>query len=391
MVAIVDPAAASFPAAPQADAASSRVVAHEGANSVANDVAIPTELDAAFASRLARTALDNVVREYPNKLDHLLTGDIDVRSPSMLHPVFYGSYDWHSSVHMHWTLVTLLDRFPALPEADAIAALLDRHFTVDRIAGELAYLARPSSASFERPYGWAWLLKLQEALHRAGRDDARAAVWRDRLAPLADAFVARVGRWLPVAVHPSRAGSHANGAFALMLMLDYATASGRADLHAALVAKAHAWYDADRAYPVEYEIGSEDFLSNGLLEAVLMHRVLCIDATGREADCNDAALGLAMFYQWWDDFVPDIARLAPWLKPVVPSDRGDPRFSHIDGLNLSPGWCWSRLVDHLPEALQTPVRLAIHAHRRESLPHAAVGHYVGTHLLASFALLALGM
>ena len=242
-------------------------------------VVTPTtpSFDDATASRFARVALDNVVREFPNKLDHLMAGADDVRGPADLHPVFYGSYDWHSAVHMHWTLVTLLLHRPALPEAAEIVARLDAHFTSERIAGELAYLARPASVSFERPYGWAWLLKLCAGLQALATQDPRAVAWRDRMQPLADVFVARIEHWLPRAVHPSRAGSHANGAFALTLMLDYATTMGASALRDALLAKARAWYGEDRDYPVRYETSSEDFLSNGLLEAMLMHRVLCID------------------------------------------------------------------------------------------------------------------
>ncbi len=279
-------------------------------------------LDAALASRFAKVALANVVREYPNKLDHLMVEPDDVRSPRELHPIFYGSYDWHSSVHMHWTLATLLDRFPALPEAGAIAALLDLQFTRERVDGELAYLARPSSASFERPYGWAWLLKLVAAVESLATRDDRAIAWRDRLQPLADAFVARTLAFLPRAVHPARVGAHPNSAFALMLMLDYAAERGDAAFAEALRARALDWYAADRDYPVAYETASEDFLSNGLLEAALMRRVL------------DDRAGFA---RWWDGFVPDVARLAHWLRPIVPSDRTDARLAHLDGLNLSRG------------------------------------------------------
>ncbi|MEO8935441.1 MAG: DUF2891 domain-containing protein [Burkholderiaceae bacterium] len=334
-------------------------------------------LDEALARRFARVALDNVVHEYPNKLDHLMTSVADVRSPSQLHPVFYGCYDWHSSVHMHWTLVVLLIRFPALHEADTIAARLDAHFTVGRIAGELAYLQRPAAASFERPYGWAWLFKLCEALHRAAVTDTRMAVWRDRMQPLADAFVARTLAYLPRAPYPSRAGMHANSAFALSLTLDYARTVGEVALQEAIVAKAVAWFGDDRDYPVAYETGSEDFLSAGLVEAMLMRRVFGDDDVAR-------------FNRWWGAFAPDVTAVAHWLTPLVPSDRSDARFSHIDGLNLARAWCWSTLADVLPAALQRRVRRAIDLHLRESLPHAAEGHYVGTHWLASFALLSLG-
>ena len=342
-------------------------------------------LDPAFASRCARVALDNVAREFPNKLDHLMAAEADVQRPSALHPVFFGSYDWHSAVHMHWTLVMLRARFPTLPEAGAIATLLDVHFTAERIAGECAYLARPSSASFERPYGWAWLLKLCEGLRLAAVADERAVRWSAALQPLADRFVERTLAWLPRAVHPSRAGTHGNGAFALALMLDYALAANDAVLRDALVAKAVAWFADDRAYPIAYELGSEDFLSNGLLEAVLMRRVFQLQAIGSALTAD------AYFARWWHAFVPDPVVLVRWLTPVQPSDRSDARLTHVDGLNLSRAWCWQQLIDAMPDALQTSVQLAIHAHRRESLPQVAQGDYVATHWLASFALLSLGV
>ena len=345
---------------------------------------IPT-IDPAFANRFARVALDNVVREFPNKLDHLMGSAADVERPSVLHPVFYGSYDWHSSVHMHWTLVRLRAACRDLPEAAAIAERLDAHFTAERIAGECAYLARAGSATFERPYGWAWLLKLGAALIDAAGHDVRAADWRDRLRPLVDAFVGRTLAHLPRAAYPSRAGTHANSAFALLLSLDYANVAGDTLLADAIVAKALAWYGDDRAYPVAYELSSEDFLSNGLLEATLMRRVFAAidDRSGDRVD--DAA-----FVDWWNRFVLHPAALAPWLAPVVPGDRGDARLAHLDGVNLCRAWCWAALVDALPDALRDPVRQAIVDHRGASLPHAAEGDYVGTHWLASFALLALG-
>jgi len=346
--------------------------------------AVDASLDTLLASRFARVALDNVTREFPNKLDHLMLGEADVQRPAALHPVFYGSYDWHSSVHMHWTLVRLLTLFPSLPEAPAIVARLDAHFTAERIAAECDYLAKPGAASFERPYGWAWLLKLCEALQRAAHDDPRAAAWRDRMRPLAEAFVQRALAYLPHAAWPSRTGTHANSAFALLLMIDYATAVEHAALRDAIVAKAFMWFGEDRAYPVAYETSSEDFLSNGLQEAVLMRRVF-----GMLRRDTDGA-SEARFHQWWNGFVPDVVALSHWLQPLQPGDRSDARLTHIDGLNLSRAWCWSRLVDVMPDGLQTSVQLAIHAHRTESLPQAAQGDYVGTHWLASFALLALG-
>ncbi|MGI9025443.1 MAG: DUF2891 domain-containing protein [Burkholderiaceae bacterium] len=342
-------------------------------------------LDEVLASRFARVALANVVAEFPNKLDHLMNAAAEAERPSALHPVFYGSYDWHSAVHMHWTLVTLLARFPQLPEAAAIAARLDAHFTVEKVAVECAYLDRPGARAFERPYGWAWLLKLSAALHAAAPDHPRAARWRDCVQPLADAFVARFLDYLPRADFPSRAGMHGNSAFALMLALDYAEIAGASALRASIVAKALQWFGNDRDYPIAYESSSEDFLSSGLVEAALMRRVLA-----QESD--------ARFISWWQAFVPSVERLAHWLTPVRVTDRSDPRIAHLDGLNLSRAWCWSMLLAAMsattPEAMsgnaRADIERAIDDHLAASLPHAAQGEYVGTHWLASFAVLALG-
>ena len=338
-------------------------------------------LDEALASRFARVALANVVAEFPNKLDHLMNTAAEVERPSALHPAFYGSYDWHSSVHMHWTLVTLLMRFPQLPGADSIAARLDAHFTDENIAVECAYLDRPGARAFERPYGWAWLLKLSAALHAGAPGDAGAARWRDCLQPLADAFVARFLDYLPRADFPSRAGMHGNSAFALMLALDYAEIAGARPLRDAIVAKTLHWFADDRDYPIAYEISSEDFLSSGLVEAALMRRVLTIGD-------SEAAAG-ARFIAWWEGFSPPSQSLARWMTPVRVADRSDPRIAHLDGLNLSRAWCWSLLLAAMPESARPDIERAIDDHLAASLPNAAQGEYVGTHWLASFAVLAL--
>lgn len=336
-----------------------------------------TQLDlSALAPAFARLALHNIAQAYPNKLDHVLNDASELRAPRALHPVFFGSYDWHSSVHMHWLLARLLRLYPGLPEAEKISAAFDAHFTSAAVAVELAYLRQPSRQSFERTYGWAWLLKLQTelmALAALTESDPRATVWRDALQPLADAFVERFLRFLPLAHYPIRAGTHANSAFGLLFALDYAQASGHGALRQLIMAKAQTWFGADRAYPAAYEPGGDDFLSGGLLEAVLMRRVS--DARGH-AD-------------WWQLFCPAPQALQHWLAPVASSDRSDPKLSHLDGLNLSRAWCWRLLEKELPASLHAPVRRAIDAHLAAALPHASAGDYVGTHWLASFAVLAL--
>lgn len=326
-----------------------------------------------LASAFARVALENIGREYPNKLDHVINGPAELRAPRELHPIFFGSFDWHSSVHMHWLLVHLLQRMPDLPETPRIHALFDTHFTSTHVDAELAYLHQPSRQSFERTYGWAWLLKLQSELIDLAKTVPLAEHWRDALQPLADAFVERYLRFLPIAQYPIRAGTHANSAFGLLFALDYAEATQHTVLRRLVLERTHAWFGRDRRYPAEYEPGGEDFLSGGLIEAALMRR--CVDA------CS--------FAEWWKVFCPSSQGLQAWLTPVAVPDRSDPKLSHLDGLNLSRAWCWKMIESELPPSLREPVRVAIDAHLEAALPHTIAGDYVGTHWLASFALLAL--
>lgn len=325
-----------------------------------------------LADALARTALANVQARYPFHLVHFARSADEIAPPEVLHPAFFGSYDWHSCVHMHWTLVRLWSLCPDLPDRASIEAHLDARLAPACIAGELAYFApRPS---FERPYGWGWLFALHAALVRTAAGAARAAPWRDALAPLATLIAERCIAFLPRSAHPVRAGTHGNTAFALVLMLDWARLTQHAALRAAIVQQAHRWYGRDRRYPAQYEPGGDDFLSGGLCEALLMQHVL---------DSCD-------WIDWWEAFAPDTAALATWLTPAQVTDATDPKIVHLHGLNLSRAWCWRSLTPHLPASLQPAVAAAIDAHLASSLPAATEGHYVGTHWLASFALLALG-
>lgn len=331
------------------------------------------DLLAPLASGYARVALANIVREFPNKPDHLLRLPDDVQAPRALHPVFYGSYDWHSSVHMHWTLVRLLRLYPTLPETDGIRAALDQHLNAAGAEAERGYLLQPGRETFERPYGWAWLLKLQAELALLARADEQARRWEAALAPLADAVAGRFLHFLPRARYPVRAGTHGNSAFALLLALDYAHTHQHLALRKLIGDCANRWFGQDRRYPAAYEPGGEDFLSPGLVEAALMLRL--VDG------CS--------FADWWHVFCPAQDELTAWLLPVQVDDRSDARLSHLDGLNLSRAWCWRMLLPQLPAPLKTVVETAVETHLAASLPHVAQGPYVGTHWLASFALLAL--
>ena len=323
-----------------------------------------------LASIFARLALGHVEREYPNKLDHVLNGVDDVRTPSDLHPVFYGSFDWHSCVHGYWLLATLLRRQPEITEAPAIRALFERQFTGEKVAAEVAYLDEPMRGGFERPYGWAWLLMLSAELTRHPEE-----VWAATMQPLADVFVARFTAFIPKAAYPVRVGTHYNTAFALSLALEYAETVGDEPLRAALCEKALAWY-ADDVDCQAWEPGNDDFLSSALIEAECMRRTL------QPVD----------FGRWLDSFLPRLESYDPAVlfEPVAVSDRTDGKIAHLDGLNLSRAWCWRSLAQAWPESdgRRAIAHAAASAHLAASLPHVA-GDYMGEHWLATFALLAL--
>ena len=314
-------------------------------------------LTAELASKFARIALSHVGREYPNKLDHVLDGGDDLRSPRDLHPIFFGSFDWHSCVHGYWTLATVLRRFPEIPEADAIRALFDDTFVTDKVAGELDYLARPSSRGFERPYGWAWLLKQQAELRQHGH------AWAKVHQPLADAFIARFHAWFPLADYPIRTGVHSSTAFAFTLAADYAKLANDEALLAGLTERARAWYLADRDAQA-WEPSGDDFLSPTLIEAVCLRRLL----------------PKTEFDVWFERFLPRLDQGQPrtLFQPARVSDRSDGKIAHLDGLNLSRAWCWRELG----------YEAAAQAHLDASLGQ-VTGDYMGEHWLASFALLAL--
>jgi hypothetical protein len=309
-----------------------------------------------LASRFARVALANIVREYPRHVQHLVSGPAEEMNERSLHPAFYGSYDWHSAVHMHWLLMRVLRLYPVARFAPAIADALDAHLTPPAIEAELAYFRGPAGRTFERPYGWAWLLELQaEAL-------AAKARWSRALAPLATELAQRFAHYLRMSPYPVRAGAHGNTAFACALALDYARAAGDAALEFEIRKSARRWYGADRNAPIAYEPSLDDFLSPSLMEAALMARVL---------DAGE-------LHPWLLRFAPE--GFGALAEPPTVLDHADPKQSHLDGLCFTRAWCFQRLGDSA--AAQALVAAA--------LPHVAQGDYAGTHWLASFAALALG-
>jgi hypothetical protein len=324
------------------------------------------------ASRFARLALDCVQRELPNSIQHLINHETDVRRPRELHPAFYGCLDWHSAVHGHWMLVRLLRSAQALAESGQIRAALDDNLSAANLLAEVAYFDAPNRQSYERTYGWAWLLQLAAELMW---DDPDARRWSANLAPLTEAIVARYLAFLPKQTYPIRTGVHANTAFGLALALDYARAADRADLAALITERATAYYGADRDAPAAWEPGGEDFLSPSLMEADLMRRVLPPDELA----------------SWLAAFLPH--GLPPSLQhPAIVSDRSDPKLAHLDGLNLSRAWCLRAVANALPSGpLRAELAAAAAAHTAAGLAHVATGDYMGEHWLASFAVYLLGI
>jgi hypothetical protein len=342
---------------------------------MSEEYSLSLTLTAEQASRFARLALAGIGREYPNKPDHVLNEEGDVLGPRTLHPAFYGCFDWHSAVHSHWLLVRLLRLVPDLPEAQQVRTALSEHLTADNLLAERAYLDRPNRRSFERTYGWAWLLKLAEELRIW--DDPHARQWSLNLQPLADRFVELYLDYLPRLTYPIRTGTHPNTAFGLAFALDYARTVGYQGLQALVVERALSYFGADRDYPAGWEPGGGDFFSPCLMEADLMRRVLPPDE----------------FRRWLYAFLPGVSRGEPpgLFTPATVTDRTDPQIVHLDGLNLSRAWCIqgiaSALGPHNP-AHNVLVESA-RRHAEATLPHVASGNYMGEHWLATFALLAL--
>ena len=324
------------------------------------------KLDADLAARFARIALGHVRKPYPYKMDHVLLGGDDAGPPRELHPIFFGSFDWHSCVHGWWTLLTLRRLFPDMADAAAIADLADESFTVDKVAVERAYLDRPLSAGFERPYGWGWLLYLH--LEASRHKDRR---WASELEPLARAFADRLQVYLAKLTYPIRVGTHFNSCFALILAREWAE---RFD--PTLAETIGNWavekFGHDRDCQA-WEPGGDEFLSPALIEALCMARVAPVS-----------------FANWFAGFLPRIGKHQPatLFLPATVSDRSDGKIAHLDGLNLSRAWCWRSIAPLLPDGIGAIANSAADHHLTAALPHVA-GDYMGEHWLASFALLAM--
>ena len=322
------------------------------------------------ARHFAKLALDCIHKEYPNKLNQTLESDEFLLPPQQLHPAFYGCYDWHSSVHGHWMLVKLLKTFPDIEDRERIATGLQTSINADNIAGEVAYFDN-ESGSWERMYGWSWLLQL--ALELETWDDPLGRQLGADLQPLTRLIRDKYIEFLPRQEYPIRHGVHPNTAFGLSFALDYARASADLELDESITSAALRYYLADRACPLGWEPSGADFLSPCLEEAARMARVLGTDD----------------YLPWLEDFLPGLYT-ADDLVPANVSDRSDPQIVHLDGLNLSRAWNLYIIADVLPDAGDAArLRKWAAQHLEASLPHVASEHYEGSHWLGSFAVYAL--
>ena len=332
------------------------------------------ELSAAQVANFAGLALKNIDIEYPNKPSNVMAGPESVRSPKSMHPAFYGSFDWHSSIHGHWMLVRLLKLHPEHEMSQQIRASLEAHLTKENLLEETTYFAAKHNKSFERMYGWAWCFRLVTEL--SDWDDPQGKRWRENLRPLEDLLVQRTLDYLPLLSFPIRTGVHPDSGFALSQTLDYARAVGSTALEELIVKRARDFYLKDQRYPFAYEPSGQDFFSSGLNEADLMWRVL----SGQE------------YAGWLDRFLPATTDLiAQHIQPVAVSDVTDGKIVHLAGLDLSRAWCLQGIAEALePGDPRVPLlsKLA-QEHAKMGFGYVFSGHYEGEHWLATFAVYAL--
>jgi hypothetical protein len=332
-------------------------------------------IDPQLAGKFARLALDCVHREYPNKIGHVLNSAEDARTPSSLHPVFYGCFDWHSSVHGHWLLVRLLRTVPedqmSLELRSEMVSALNRSFTSEGVAEEVAYFEAENRKSYERPYGVAWFLQLTAELREW--NDPMASAWLEILRPLETVIVAQLQSWLPKLAYAIRLGTHNQSMFAFGLILDWARAAGATEMEQIVKERSLAFHLADRNCPMAYEPSGEDFLSPCLMESDLMRRLLPEIA----------------FAEWLSSFLPEIPLngSGDWLAIGIVNDPTDGKLVHLDGVNLSRAWNLENIAHALPE--EDPRRASLLAaarvHAEAGLANVSAEHYEGSHWLASFA------
>ena len=335
------------------------------------EVVVSQRLTNEQVAAFAELALKGIPQEYPNKPSNVMASSDDVKSPQQMHPVFYGCFDWHSSVHGHWMLARLLRQYPNAPIAGRMRAVLNAQLAADKLQTEADYFRPKENKSFERMYGWAWALQLVGELH--DWNDADAQRWRSNLRPLEDVIVELASGYLPKLTFPVRTGIHPDTGFALGMEVDYARKVGNQAFETLLVQKARQFYLADRDYPVHYEPSGHDFFSSGFNEADLMRRVLTPDE----------------FSRWLDQFLPQLRSdaMGPMMEPVEVSDVTDGHLVHLAGLDLSRAWTMNGIARALPETDSRRQLLlrAVQSHADAGMKYVTSGHYEGEHWLATFA------
>ena len=321
------------------------------------------------ANKLASLPIHCINVEYPNKLNQTIGSGDDLKSPKELHPAFYGCFDWHSSVHGHWSLVALLKQFPNLDNAETIKAQLLQNISKENIEKEVKYFYGKYNKSYERTYGWAWLLKLAEELHTW--DDETARTLENNLQPLTDLIVGKYFEFLPKLKYPIRVGEHTNTAFGLTFAWDYANTVNNRELKLLIETRARAFYLKDQNCPLSWEPSGFDFLSPCLQEAAIMKRVLSKE----------------LFDDWFDKFLPQLKDVSFQFPVGEVSDRTDGKLVHLDGVNFSRAWALNKIIEGSPE-LNHLKRIA-NQHIEYSLPNLVGDSYEGGHWLGSFAIYAL--
>jgi hypothetical protein len=323
------------------------------------------------AISFAKLALKGIGKEYPNKPADVLNSNNDVKGPREIHPAFYGCYDWHSAVHWHWMLIRILKLYPKLPIEGEIRGALAENLSAKNLEIEALYFSRPLARSFERPYGWSWLLKLAEELQTW--DDAQGKEWATNLQPLSEVIAKQYVDYFPKQTYPNRSGVHSSTAFGLTFALDYARMSRDAKLEQLVLERAKHYFANDENIPAAWEPDGADFFSPSLMEADLMRRVL----------------PTAKFKAWLQKFLPELGDGKPenLLRPATVTDRTDPQLVHLDGLNISRAWCMRSIAGAYPK--DDPVHKVLmesaKLHAEAALPHITSGDYAGEHWLASFA------
>jgi hypothetical protein len=340
----------------------------ENLNKVLKKVSSPT-LNIEEASRLASLPIHCINVEYPNKLNQTIGGNEDLKFPKELHPAFYGCFDWHSSVHGHWSLVSLLKQFPDLKEASEIKQKLLKNISKENIEKEVAYFFGKHNKSYERTYGWAWLLKLAEELHTWENETARQL--EKNLQPLTDLMVQKYIEFLPRLKYPIRVGEHTNTAFGLAFAWDYANTVGDKELLKIINNRAKYYFMNDKDCPISWEPSGFDFLSACLQEAAIMKRVL---------PKNE-------FKNWLSEFLPKLKNKDFKIAVGEVSDRTDGKLVHLDGVNFSRAWALNKIIKDMPE--YNHLKNIANQHINYSLPNVVGDNYEGGHWLGSFAIYAL--